>query len=85
MLKTKLWLLPLLWLVREGQAHGYRPYEKLLLVTLWLAPYATRAAALPLHINLMPLAAAVLVWLVWSRGAPSPAQATGIAFRADRS
>ena len=39
------------------------------LVALWLAPYATRAAALPLGLNLMPLASALLLWLVWSRGA----------------
>lgn len=62
-------VLPLLWLVRQGLARGFYPYEKLLLVALFLAPYATRAAALPLHLNLMPLAAALLVWLVWRRGA----------------
>lgn len=61
-------ILPLLWLVQQGLRHGFGPYEKLLLVALFLAPYATRAAALPLGINLMPLAAALLVWLVWRRG-----------------
>lgn len=61
-------ILPLLWLVREGLRDGFRPYEKLLLVALYFAPYATRAAALPLGVNLMPLAAIALVWLVWSRG-----------------
>lgn len=62
-------ILPLLWLVQQGLARGFFPYEKLLLVALYLAPYATRAAALPLHVNLMPLASALLVWLVWRRGA----------------
>ncbi|KLI64995.1 glycosyltransferase family 87 protein [Aurantiacibacter marinus] len=61
-------ILPLLWLVREGLRGGFRPYEKLLLVALFFAPYATRAAALPLGVNLMPLASIALVWLVWSRG-----------------
>ncbi|MEO5707281.1 MAG: glycosyltransferase family 87 protein [Alteraurantiacibacter sp.] len=61
-------ILPLLWLVQQGLARGFGRYEKLLLVALWLAPYATRAAALPLGVNLMPLAAAVLVWLVRRRG-----------------
>lgn len=61
-------ILPLLWLVHQGLARGFLPYEKLLLVALYLAPYATRAAALPLHVNLMPLASALLVWLVWRRG-----------------
>ena len=62
-------VLPILWLVREGLRDGFRQWEKLLLVALWFAPYATRAAALPLGLNLMPLASALLVWLVWSRAA----------------
>lgn len=61
-------ILPLLWLVREGLRDGFRAYEKVALVVLFFAPYATRAAALPLGINLMPLAAMALVWLVWTRG-----------------
>jgi hypothetical protein len=60
-------VLPVLWLVREGLRRGFRDWEKLLLVALWFAPYATRAVALPLGLNLMPLASAMLVWLVWSR------------------
>jgi hypothetical protein len=63
-------ILPILWLVREGLCHGFRPWEKALLVALWVAPYATRAAALPLGLNLMPLAAGALLWLLWS-GAPA--------------
>ena len=66
-------ILPILWLASKGQRAGphggFHPWEKALLVGLWLAPYATRAAALPLGLNLMPLAAALLLWLVWSRGA----------------
>jgi hypothetical protein len=62
-------VLPILWLVREGLARGFRPWEKALLVMLWFAPYATRAAALPLRIDLMPLASALLLWLVWTRAA----------------
>lgn len=61
-------IFPTLWLVEQGQSQGYRPYEKLALVGLWFAPYATRAAALPLGINLMPAAALILLWLVWTRG-----------------
>lgn len=58
---------PLLWLVQTGLTRGFRPYEKLGLVVLFIAPYATRAAALPLEINLMPVAALAVLWLVWSR------------------
>jgi hypothetical protein len=60
-------ILPILWLVREGLVRGFRQWEKALLVLLWFSPYATRAAALPLRIDLMPLASAALLWLVWSR------------------
>jgi len=67
-------VLPILWLVQQGLREGFYPWEKLLLVALWFAPYATRAAALPLGINLMPLAAAVLLWLVWRRGTAPPAR-----------
>ncbi|WP_454598403.1 glycosyltransferase family 87 protein [Qipengyuania sp. SM2507] len=64
-------IVPTLWLVREGLACGFRPYEKLALVLLYFAPFATRALALPLELNLMPLASAVLLALVWSRGPAS--------------
>ena len=70
-------VLPALWLVREGLREGFRPWEKIALVALWFAPYATRALALPLGLNLMPLASALLLWLVWSRGARLPCEADG--------
>lgn len=59
---------PTLWLVEQGLAKGFRGYERLALVALWLAPYATRAAALPTGLNLMPLASLALLALIWSRG-----------------
>ena len=61
-------IVPMLWLVEQGLAKGFRDYEKLGLVLLWLAPYATRAAALPWGINLMPLASFIMLALIWSRG-----------------
>lgn len=66
-------IFPTLWLVGQGHAYGFRPFEKLVLVALYFAPYATRAAAFPLGINLMPVAAIVLLALVWSRGGRDPA------------
>ena len=62
--------LPVFWLVREGIEHGFRPWERLGIVALYFAPLIARAAALPLEINLTPLAAAALVVLVWSRTRP---------------
>ena len=64
-------IFPTLWLVVQGLERGFRPYEKLGLVLLYLAPYATRALAFPLGVNLMPLAALALLALVWSRGGKS--------------
>ena len=61
-------IVPTLWLVSQGLERGFRPYEKLALVALYFAPYATRALAFPLDFNLMPLAALALLWLVWTRG-----------------
>lgn len=64
-------IFPTLWLVAQGLENGFRPYEKLVLVLLYLAPYATRALAFPLGVNVMPLAALALLALVWSRGVKS--------------
>ena len=61
-------VVPTLWLVEQGLARGFRAYEKLGLVLLWLAPYATRALALPTGLNPMPLASLALLALIWSRG-----------------
>jgi hypothetical protein len=60
-------VLPQLWLVAEAQRRGWRPWEKLGAIALWLAPHATRAVALPLHANLMPLAALALAALIATR------------------
>jgi hypothetical protein len=62
-------VVPILWLVHRGLQEGFRPWEKALLVALFAAPYATRAAAFPLGINLMPFASLLLVRLVWTRAA----------------
>ena len=59
--------LPVFWLVREGLSRGFRPWERLALIALYVAPLAARAAALPLGLNLTPLAAVALVALVWTQ------------------
>lgn len=60
-------ILPLLWLGAQGLRGGFRPWEKALLALLWCAPYATRALALPLGVNAMPVLSGLLLWLVWTR------------------
>ncbi|WP_232280877.1 glycosyltransferase family 87 protein [Novosphingobium nitrogenifigens] len=63
---------PVAWVLTDARMRGWRPFEKIALVLLWFAPLATRAAALPLHLNLMPVAGAALVAVVASRlGGPS--------------
>lgn len=63
-------LMPIAFLIGMGRREGWRPWEKFLLVLIWLSPLATRAAALPLGLNLMPIPAAILVGLVWTTWAP---------------
>lgn len=59
-------IVPTLWLVQQGMRHGFRDWEKVALVGLFFAPYATRAMALPLGVNLMPAASLLLVALIWT-------------------
>lgn len=68
---------PVFWLIADGRARGWRPYEKLLVAGLYLAPLATRAAALPLEINLMPIPALAMVALIWNRGSIAGARVPG--------
>lgn len=58
---------PVFWLIVDGRARGWRPYEKIAVVALYLSPLATRAVALPLEINLMPIPALAMVALIWNR------------------
>jgi hypothetical protein len=67
-------IMPIAFLISMGRSMGWRPWEKFLLVLIWLSPLATRAAALPLGLNLMPLPAVILVGLVWTTWAPAKAQ-----------
>jgi hypothetical protein len=69
--------LPVFWLIREGLHHGFRPYERVALVALYFSPLVARAVALPLEINLTPVAAAALTALVWSRIEPQSQTASG--------
>ncbi len=62
--------MPVFFLIGMGRNMGWRPWEKSLLVLIWLSPLATRAAALPLGLNLMPLPAAILFGLIWTTWAP---------------
>ena len=56
-------IVPTCWLVVHWQtAFAWR---KPILLALYFAPLVTRAMALPLEINPMPLVAAAMVWMIW--------------------
>ena len=68
---------PTLWVLAEARRTGWRAWEKIGAVLLWLSPLATRALALPLHANLMPLAGLALVWVIASRLQPVQSTISG--------
>lgn len=59
--------LPTLWLVGRAVEQPAGRFERLELLTLYLAPSLARAFALPLGINLTPLVCLWLAWRVWQR------------------
>lgn len=61
-------ILPLLWWADRALRHGFRPWEKFALISCWCAPYATRAFALPLQVNAMPLFSLLLLAALWRHG-----------------
>jgi hypothetical protein len=56
-------IVPICWLVVHWQT-GFA-WRKPILLALYFAPLVTRAMALPLGINPMPLVAAAMVWMIW--------------------
>lgn len=61
-------IMPLMWLTLDNLQRGFAPWDKLILVALFMAPLAVRALAMPLQLNLMPLVSFAMVWLIWQRG-----------------
>ncbi len=60
-------ILPTLWLAHDARKVGYRHWDKFILLVLFLAPFVTRAFALPLGVNTMPVFSALMVGLIWQR------------------
>lgn len=58
-------VVPVIWLIVSAKNRGFGAWERPVLLLLYLSPLATRAAALPLGLNLMPAASALMAWLVW--------------------
>ncbi|MDP3869337.1 glycosyltransferase family 87 protein [Phenylobacterium sp.] len=57
-------IVPLCWLARRGLEAGFRPWEKLLLLAVYVTPLICRQAAIALGFNLMPLLVIGLLGLV---------------------
>ena len=62
-------MLPILWLFREGQAGGWMPGERPLLLLLWIAPVAGQIIAQETVLQIWPLVLALSLWLVLRRAA----------------
>jgi hypothetical protein len=60
-------VIPVCWLAQTHQRQDPWSWNRTFIVALYIAPLATRAIALPLGINLMPIVSALTVFLVWGR------------------
>jgi len=58
-------VIPVCWLVRSLETEDLAGWRKPALLALYLSPLVTRAMALPMGINTMPLVSLVMVVLVW--------------------
>lgn len=57
--------IPVCWLATVSRPDDLKGWIRPVLVLIYLSPLATRAMALPVGINPMPLVSAAMVWLTW--------------------
>ena len=73
---------PLACLSRLAQQAGWRPYEKIVLLTVFLLPLAARAGAMLAGITFGPAALLMLMALIWRRAAepclPAPGRSLAL-------
>ncbi|MDE1918354.1 MAG: DUF2029 domain-containing protein [Sphingomonadales bacterium] len=60
-------ILPVCWLARQARVSPRSGWDRVMVLAFYTAPLATRALALPMHMNLMPWVSMALVWAVWRR------------------
>ena len=60
---------PLAWMLRQGAAAGFRPWEKTTLAAVFVLPAVSRTLATAAHLPLAPFLMAALFWLMLRRGA----------------
>lgn len=66
-------VIPTIWLIRQAIEQGHKSWERPALLILYLSPLIARATALPLGINLMPLASFAMIWMIRQRLLPEGA------------
>jgi len=71
-------VIPVCWLAQTWRPEDLRGWSRPAFVALYVSPLATRAMALPVGINPMPIVSAITVFLIWSelRAAREPAAET---------
>lgn len=75
-------IIPICWLIASSRDDEFGGWRRPVLLALYFSPLLTRAMALPLGINPMPLVSVALVWMVWRRlGSPDENTGQGFGFR----
>jgi hypothetical protein len=67
-------VIPVCWLAQSYQRQDLSGWSRTFIVALYISPLVTRAVALPLEVNLMPIVSALMVFLVWRNLRPRHAQ-----------
>lgn len=67
--------IPLGWLIMNGLKDGFRPWEKIVALAMFILPLFTRSLALNLHLPLAPLVLLVFYGIVARRIMSAPVQA----------
>jgi hypothetical protein len=63
---------PLAWLLQEGQASGFRPWEKAGMLAAYVLPLVSRLLAMQLGVAIAPFVLAGLLWILLRRGSEAP-------------
>lgn len=66
---------PVIWLAGDVRDRPWGGWERPLVLCFYLAPLWTRAIALPLGANLLPLVCALMVMTLWQRRSAAPDRA----------
>ncbi|MDR3508814.1 MAG: glycosyltransferase family 87 protein [Caulobacteraceae bacterium] len=60
--------IPLAWVLRQGLATGFRPWEKIILAAGFILPAVSRSLAALIHLPTGPFVIGAVLWIVLRRG-----------------